>query len=145
MDSIFEIEFWRHRGCLGEVAERFDVSQSYISRARSRRNRLGQASPGAQCNHVPLRLAALKEPLLAQVASAPEQTLTQLCLWVKEEHGIEVGPTTMCKTLARLGLTLKKKDSAYQRAETRRRSPGAGGLERRTSGAGGGRAADLSR
>ena len=127
MDRIFEIEFWRHRGCFGKWL-----------------NALMSASPIYQCNHVPLRLAALKEPLLAHVASAPEQTLTQLCQWVKTEHGIEVGPTTMCKTLARLGLTLKK-NSACQRAGTRRRSPGAGSLERRTSGAGGGRAADLSR
>ena len=66
-------------GLLREVAERFGVSPSYISRARSRRSRLGQACPGAQCNHVPLRMAVLKEPLLAQVALAPEQTLVQLC------------------------------------------------------------------
>ena len=96
-------------GRLREVAERFGVSQSYVSRARSRRSRLGQASPGAQYNHVPLRLAAVKPQLLAQVASAPEQTLVQLCQWVRAEHGIEVGPTTMCKTLARFGLTRKKR------------------------------------
>ncbi len=96
-------------GLLREVAERFGVSQAYVSRARSRRSRLGQASPGSQCNHMPLRLAGLKEQLLAQVALAPEQTLAQLCQWVKAEHGIEVGPTAMGKTLARLGLTRKKR------------------------------------
>lgn len=98
-------------GRLWEVAVRFDVSQSYVSRARSRCNQLGQISPGAQCNHMPLRLAALKEPLLAQVARAPEQTLAELCQWVQAEHGIKVGPTTMGKTLARFGLTLKKRPS----------------------------------
>lgn len=96
-------------GLLREVAERFGVSQSYVSRVRSRSERLGQASAGAQCNHVPLRLAALKAPLLAQVTLAPEQTLVQLCQWVRSEHGIAVGPTTMGKTLARFGLTLKKR------------------------------------
>jgi len=96
-------------GLLREVAERFEVSQAYVSRARSRCQRLGQASAGAQCNHVPLRLAALKAPLLAQVALAPEQTLVQLCQWVQAEHGIAVGPTTMGKTLIRFGLTLKKR------------------------------------
>ena len=96
-------------GLLREVAERFGVSQAYVSRARARRSRLGQAGPGAQCNHVPLRLVALKEPLLVQVALAPEQTLRQLCQWVKAEHGVAVGPTTMGKTLARFGLTLKKR------------------------------------
>ena len=78
-------------GLLREVAERFGVSQAYVSRARARRSRLEQACPGAQCNHVPLRLATLKEPLLAQVALAPEQTLRQLCQWVKAEHGLAVG------------------------------------------------------
>ncbi|WP_349276572.1 transposase [Polaromonas hydrogenivorans] len=96
-------------GRLREVAERFGVSAAYVSRVRSRHGRLGQTSAGAQHNHVPLRLAGLKEPLLAQVALAPEQTLAQLCQWVKAEHGIEVGPTTMGKTLARLGLTRKKR------------------------------------
>lgn len=96
-------------GLLREVAERFDVSQSYVSRVRARRQRLGQTRAGVQCNHVPPRLAALKAPLLAQVALAPEQTLVQLCQWVLAEHGTRVGPTTMGKTLARLGLTLKKR------------------------------------
>ena len=98
-------------GRLWEVAARFGVSQSYVSRARSRCNRLGQISPGAQCNHMPLRLGALKEPLLEQVARAPEQTLAELCQWVQAEHGIKVRPTTMGKTLARFGLTLKKRPS----------------------------------
>lgn len=96
-------------GLLREVAQRFGVSQAYVSRVRSRHQRLGQASAGAQHNHVPLRLAALKEPLMAQVALAPEQTLVQLCQWVRAEHGVQVGPTTMGKTLARLGLTRKKR------------------------------------
>ena len=64
---------------------------------RSRHPRLGQASAGAQCNHVPLRLAALSKPLLAQVAKAPEQTLAQLCQWVQAEHGVQVAPATMGK------------------------------------------------
>ena len=67
-------------GRLRKVAERFGgVSPSYVSRARTRRSRLGQVSPGSQCNHVPLRLAKTKDSLLAQVALAPEQTLLQLC------------------------------------------------------------------
>jgi transposase len=98
-------------GRLREVATRFGVSQSYVSRVRSRRKQLGQISPGAQCNHMPLRLGALKEPLLEQVAKAPDQTLAELCQWVQAEHGIKVGSTTMGKTLARFGLTLKKRPS----------------------------------
>ena len=102
-------------GRFREVAERFGVSQAYVSRVRSRHGRLGQTSAGAQHNRVPLRLAALREPLLAQVGLAPEQTLAQLCQWVRAEHGLQVGATTMAmamaKTLARLGLTPKKRQS----------------------------------
>ena len=85
-------------GRLREVAERFGVSQAYVSRVRSSHGRLNQACAGAQHNHVPLRLAGLSEPLLAQ-----------LCQWVRAEHGMQVGPTTMGKTLARFGLTRKKR------------------------------------
>ena len=79
------------------------------ARVRARRRRLGKDTPGVQCNHVPLRLAALSEPLLAQVAKAPEQTLAQLCQWVQAEHGVQVCAATMGKTLKRLGLTRKKR------------------------------------
>ncbi|MFZ3139418.1 hypothetical protein, partial [Polaromonas sp.] len=87
-------------------------------------SQLGQTSAGTQANHVPLRLGGLQEALQAQVALAPEQTLTQLCSWAREAHGVKVGATTMHKTLARFGLTLKK-DPARQRAAAKRRRAGA--------------------
>jgi transposase len=90
-------------------------------------------------------LGALKAQLLAQVALAPEQTLVQLCQWVKAEHGIAVGPTTMGRTLVRSGLTLKKNTLHARRARTCRRSPGPRGLARTTICAGDGRAAGFSR
>ena len=95
-------------GRLREVAKRFGVNPSYVSRAHRRRSRLGQVSPGSQRNYVPLRPAQLKNSLLVQVALAPEQTLLQLCEWIKSEHGMLFGSTTMGKTLTRLGLTRKK-------------------------------------
>lgn len=115
-------------GVLREVAERFGVSQSYVCRARARRERLGQTSPGAQHNHMPLRLAALEPALREQVAAAPTQTLRELCQWVRAAHGIEVGTTTMCKTLGRFGLTLKKNHPARRRASAPRRRESPPGL-----------------
>ena len=96
-------------GSLSEVAKRFEVSVSYVSRVRTRCERFGQIRPGAQRCHVPLRLSALKQAVLAQVDSAPDQTLVQLCQWVQATHGITVKPSTMHKTLVRFGLTRKKK------------------------------------
>lgn len=95
-------------GSISQVARRFNVSESYVSRARSRR-RLGQDAPGVQCNHMPLKLSGLEQALCAQVRAAPEQTLAQLCDWVRTAHGVQVSVTAMWKTLGRLGLTLKKR------------------------------------
>jgi len=97
-------------GSIAEIAERFEVSTSYVVRARARQ-RLGEAVPRAQCNHVPLRLAGLEPVLAAEVESRNDQTLAELCTWAEREQGVHVGITTMWKTLARLGLTLKKRPS----------------------------------
>ena len=99
-------------GTNAEIAMRFGVSESYVSRARSRQQRLGQETPGEQCNHIPLKLAGLEQALAARVAVGNDQTLEQLCEWARQAHGIEVSVTTMWKTLARLGLSLKKSQSA---------------------------------
>ena len=96
-------------GRVVDIAVRFGVSPAYVSRTRARCEQLGQTCAGAQRNHVPLRLAALKDDVLAQVAKAPEQTLVQLCAWVHTRHGIVVKPSTMHKSLVRFGLTFKKK------------------------------------
>ena len=96
-------------GSIHGVAQRFAVSDSYVARVRAKRRRLGEDRPGAQCNHVPLRLAGLESALAAQVETAPDQTLAQLCDWAQREHGVRVGITTMWKTLDRLGLSFKKR------------------------------------
>lgn len=95
-------------GSIKEVATRFAVSKSYVARARSRRKRLGEDTPGVQCNHMPPKLRGLEPVLAARVAAMPDQTLAQLCQWVQAEHGVQVGVSTMWKALARLGLSLKK-------------------------------------
>ena len=58
-------------GTLGELAQRFGVSSTYVWRVRSRCSQLGQTSAGAQVNHVPLRLDGLQETPRVQVALAP--------------------------------------------------------------------------
>ena len=89
---------------------------AYVCRARAHLEKLGQTSPGAQCNHRALRLATLEPALREQLARAPAQTLRELCQWARAAHGIEVGTTTMHKTLGRFGLTLKKNHPARRRA-----------------------------
>lgn len=94
-----------------EVARRFAVSPAYVGKVRARRRRLGQDSPGPQCNHVPMKLAGHEQALSAQVQAHNDQTLKALCAWAHRERGIRIGISAMWKTLARLGLTLKKRRS----------------------------------
>lgn len=96
-------------GTIHEVAMRFAVSDSYVARVRCRYRQLGETRPGAQHNHMPLKLCGREQALLAKVKASPDMTLVQLCQWVKEEYGVSVGITTMHKMLKRLGLTLKKR------------------------------------
>ena len=56
---------------LREVALRFGVSASYVSKVRARLRRLGDATPGPQHNHVPPRLAPVAEAWCAQTPPAP--------------------------------------------------------------------------
>lgn len=95
-------------GSVNAIARRFGVSALYVSRARTRLARQGQRCASPQCNHVPPRLSALEGELLAQVAAQPDQTLKQLCQWA-QARGVALSTTAMWKSLARLGLTLKKR------------------------------------
>lgn len=105
-------------GTIEELATRFNVSKSYVARARSRRRRLGKDTPGPQCNHVPCKLAGLEQALIDQVARANDLTLQQLCDWLHAEHGIRVAVSTMWKTLAQLGISLKKSHSMPPSSKT---------------------------
>jgi transposase len=97
---------------LREVAARFEVSPSYVSKVRARLRRSGESTPGPQRNHVPPRLAPLMGALRARVAAECDATVAELRAWALAEHGIRVSHPVMWTTLARLGLTLKKSGCA---------------------------------
>ena len=101
----------RAEGSIREVAVRFGVSHSYVARARSRRRRLGEDTPGVQCSHMPLKLTGLEQALIDRVDAVNDLTLKQLCAWLQTEYGVRVGISTLWKTLARLGISLKKRRS----------------------------------
>lgn len=98
-------------GSIREVAERFEVSTSYVSKVRGRCRRLGETAPRAQCSHTPQKLGGLQEQLRARVAEANDLTLDQLREWLRCEHGMSVCHGTMFNALQRLGLRLKKRRS----------------------------------
>ncbi len=96
---------------LVEVATRFGVSPSYVSKARARLRDLGQAAPGPQHNHVPLRLAPFTDALRAQIKACPDATLNELRSWLSGTQKVSVSYPVLWKVVARLGLTLKKSTS----------------------------------
>jgi len=68
-----------------------------------------------QRNHQELKLAAHHDALRAEVARRPDVTLHELRAWLLTTHGVTASLGLMHRTLARLGLTLKKSRSGPMR------------------------------
>lgn len=98
-------------GSSREIAARFGVSVSYVVKARQRRDRAGETVARPQRGHLPRQLAGLHDAIAAQVAAKPDVTLNELRAWLRETHGAVASLGLMWNTLARLGLTLKKRRS----------------------------------
>ena len=94
---------------VGEVAEALCVSVSYVSKALSRRRDTGETSARPQRCHVPPKLFGLYDAIRAEVTSRPDATLAELRRWLGEAHGVSASDGLMHGTLARLGLTHKKR------------------------------------
>jgi len=96
-------------GSARTVAARFGVSISYILKARQRQARTGETTTRALRSHVRRRLVDQHAAILSQVEAHQDATLDELRAWLKETHGVTVSMGLMWNTLARLGLTLKKR------------------------------------
>jgi transposase len=104
------------------VAERFRVSVSYIYKALGRRNATGECEARPQRNHQELKLAAHHDAIRAEVAQRSDVTLNELRAWLLATHDMAASLGLMHRTLARLGLTLKKSRSG-RRSRTGPTSP----------------------
>lgn len=93
------------------VAERFQVSVSYIYKALARRTATGEIEARPQRNHQLLKLKDHHAAIAAEVAQRPDVTLNELRAWLLAIHGVAASLGLMHRTLARLGLTLKKSRS----------------------------------
>lgn len=98
-------------GSARAVAGRFGVSVSYVVKARQRLSRTGQMAAGVQRSHRPRLLADKHAEIAAYVATHDDATLNELRAWLRDEHAIWPSLGLMWNTLARLGLTLKKRRS----------------------------------
>ena len=93
---------------LREVASRFGVSPSYVSKVRARLRELGDPCPGAQRSHLALRLAPFADALRARLNAVPDGKLNDVRSWLQETQGVSVSYSVLWKVVARLGFTLKK-------------------------------------
>lgn len=98
-------------GSARAVAARFGVSVSYVVKARQRHDRLGETAARPQRSHRRRLLAGMDEVITAHVRSHSDATLDELRAWLRQSHGKTVSMGLMWNTLARLGLTLKKRPS----------------------------------
>jgi transposase len=85
------------------------VSVSYVVKARQRRDRLGETAARPQGSRTPRLLAGLHDAIVAHVWRHQDATLDELRARLRDAHGVSVNMGLMWNTLARLGLTLKKR------------------------------------
>ena len=107
------------------IASLFKVSISYVYKALGRRRSTGETTARAQCNRQQLKLAGLHEAIEAEVGRRPDATLDELRGWLLAAHSVVASVGLMHKTMARLGLTLKK-SRAGPRSSNVRMSPKSG-------------------
>ena len=93
------------------VAERFQVGVSCIYKVLGRRDATGETEARPQRNHQEPKLAVHHAAIAAEVARRLDVTLNELRAWLLATHGVAAGLGLMHRTLARLGLTLKKSRS----------------------------------
>ena len=86
-----------------QAAARFEVSVSYVVKARQHRARTGSVTPRPQKPCAARRLVHLHAELRDRLAQVPDATLAEHREWPSEAHGVVAGLTTVWKTLAQLG------------------------------------------
>lgn len=105
------------------IAAMLLVSGPYVSKVLIRRHRTGETAARPQRCHVPAKLSHYHTAIRERVEVNPDATLAELRSWLLETHQVSVSITLMWETLARLGLTLKKRPCT-PRNRTARMSPG---------------------
>ena len=92
------------------AAKLFRVSVSYIYKALIRRRRTGEVGASIRRGHRPRKLSPVQEVALAEhITAHPDITLAVLQAWLLSEHGVRLSNGAMWSTVARLGLSFKKR------------------------------------
>lgn len=119
-------------GPIRQVAKRFGVSASYVSKVGSRLRLTGVRTTKPRGGQRKPILAGREEMLRARVAEVPDATLVELQAWLRQAHGIELCIGALWNALSRLGLRFKK-NRARSRARAGAGQGRAGGLAGRAA------------
>ena len=92
-----------------EVAPLFQVSVSYIYKARGRRKVTGETTVKPRPGRPGQKLASHLEALAAKIKAEPDATLAELRAWVLTDLGVSISVGGLWNTLERLDLSLKKR------------------------------------
>lgn len=94
------------------VADKFQVSASFVRKLRSNMVRTGSFEPRKAPGRERRVKGATEQRLLELVRRYPDATLNVLREMLLDETGVAVSETTMWRQLERMGITLKKRQSA---------------------------------
>src|ERR671933_695961 len=94
---------------VGQIAAMLLVSVSYVSKVLRRRRLSGERTARPQRGHLPAKLTAHHAAIRERVRQRADATIDELRAWLLDTHQIAVSTGLMWKTLAALGLTLKKR------------------------------------
>ncbi|WP_414589596.1 helix-turn-helix domain-containing protein [Scytonema sp. PCC 10023] len=92
-----------------KLATRFDVSKAFVQRLLKQKKIKGHLEPEKQGGSMKSELDGYSSQLHQMVEKYPDATLSEYCEYWGETYNQWVSTSTMCRTLQRQQLTLKKR------------------------------------
>ena len=110
-----------------QIAEVFNVHRNTVQAWINRKRKVGHLKPEAARGGKPSQLVGQEEALEAMVAKHPDYTLQEYCECWREEQGLDITASTMCRWLQQRRLSLKKNKMEYS-SRVRRETTGTSGI-----------------
>lgn len=93
-------DYKNNQGSMLKIACRYGVSRSFVQKIIKQEKELGHVYPLRQKSKIKELLAHQKT--LKNLSQQPDITLADLCDFFKEQTGIEVSTSTMCRFLQQI-------------------------------------------
>lgn len=91
-----------------DIATRFEVSKIWVYKVWQRYRATGNSESLPVGGYRRSVLEGYDEILKEWIHEQPDLTLAEICLKLKEQHGIQIGQSSLWYRLKRLGFTFKK-------------------------------------